>query len=237
MKILKHLKSDWFRYGFETIAVIIGILAAFALDNWNRERKDREEELAYLKRYYLDLKQDSIYLNQNILTASLAQDSIKNFLNLLPQEQHTARDVFTLIFIPNWEATELILQDYTFRDITSSGKFDLIRDPLIKEALIDYYRSYEFVRKHIAEMTSTGLSFFMEVYPHLARYFNYENFSEYEIFDRKDWNWINEPSDLRYKQIEASAIHYRYKFTISEGYYLMLLYKAEHLLQLLSEAT
>ena len=26
MRIIKHLRSDWFRYGFETIAVIVGIL-------------------------------------------------------------------------------------------------------------------------------------------------------------------------------------------------------------------
>lgn len=34
MKIIEHLKSDWFRYGFETQAVIVGILSAFALENW-----------------------------------------------------------------------------------------------------------------------------------------------------------------------------------------------------------
>jgi hypothetical protein len=26
MRIIKHLKSDWFRYGFETLAIIVGIL-------------------------------------------------------------------------------------------------------------------------------------------------------------------------------------------------------------------
>ena len=35
MRIFKHLKPEWFRYGFETLAVIVGILAAFAFDNWN----------------------------------------------------------------------------------------------------------------------------------------------------------------------------------------------------------
>ena len=39
MKIFKYLRSEWFRYGFETLAVVIGILAAFALENWNEERQ------------------------------------------------------------------------------------------------------------------------------------------------------------------------------------------------------
>ncbi len=33
MRVFKHLRTDWFRYGFETIAVVVGILVAFALDN------------------------------------------------------------------------------------------------------------------------------------------------------------------------------------------------------------
>jgi hypothetical protein len=48
MKIFKHLNTDWFRYGFETIAVVVGILVAFALDNWNEDRKLQNEELELL---------------------------------------------------------------------------------------------------------------------------------------------------------------------------------------------
>lgn len=39
MSVLKHLKTDWFRYGFETLAVVVGILIAFALENRNEERQ------------------------------------------------------------------------------------------------------------------------------------------------------------------------------------------------------
>jgi hypothetical protein len=39
MKIFKHLRSEWFRYGFETLAVVIGILAAFALVHSEAEKE------------------------------------------------------------------------------------------------------------------------------------------------------------------------------------------------------
>ena len=48
MKIFKHIRSKWFHYGFETLAVVVGILIAFALDNWNDERKQQELELKTL---------------------------------------------------------------------------------------------------------------------------------------------------------------------------------------------
>ena len=44
MKIFEHLKTDWFRYGFETLAVIVGILSAFAIDSWDEERKEIKRE-------------------------------------------------------------------------------------------------------------------------------------------------------------------------------------------------
>jgi len=38
-KIINHLKENWIRHGFETLVVTVGILGAFALNNWNEERR------------------------------------------------------------------------------------------------------------------------------------------------------------------------------------------------------
>ena len=40
-KIIKHLQENWIRHGFETQVVMVGILGAFTLNNWNEVRKDR----------------------------------------------------------------------------------------------------------------------------------------------------------------------------------------------------
>ena len=39
MKIIKGFKGNWIRHGFETLYVIVGILVAFSLDDWNESRK------------------------------------------------------------------------------------------------------------------------------------------------------------------------------------------------------
>jgi len=57
MKIIKHLRSDWFRYGFETLAVIVGILAAFALENWRDSLEVKKEEHEILVNLLNDLKE------------------------------------------------------------------------------------------------------------------------------------------------------------------------------------
>lgn len=85
MKIFKHLKSDWFRYGFETLAVIVGILVAFTLDNWNDTRKQKEIETELLEQFKEDLSSDiesishvNLWYEKTIFSCEVLIDHLKN---------------------------------------------------------------------------------------------------------------------------------------------------------------
>ena len=58
MKLIRHLKTDWFRYGFETLAVIVGLLIAFALDNWSDTKKSTEQTRIFLDHISSNLSED-----------------------------------------------------------------------------------------------------------------------------------------------------------------------------------
>lgn len=62
MKIFKHLRSEWFRYGFETLAVLVGILAAFALENWGEQRQAKDQTNVFLTNISSNLS-EKILLN------------------------------------------------------------------------------------------------------------------------------------------------------------------------------
>ena len=40
-KILKHLKTDWYKYFIEILVVSFGILVAFGLNNWKEVMSQR----------------------------------------------------------------------------------------------------------------------------------------------------------------------------------------------------
>ncbi len=65
-KIIKHLRENWIRHGFETLYVIVGILVALSLDNWNEERKERILEIEILSEIKENLIQEFEDHNQNI---------------------------------------------------------------------------------------------------------------------------------------------------------------------------
>ena len=65
-RILKHLRKNWIRHGFETLVVTVGILGAFMLNNWNEERKNRILEIEILTEIRYNLIQDFDDHNENI---------------------------------------------------------------------------------------------------------------------------------------------------------------------------
>jgi len=48
-KILETLKRKWAEYLLEVFVILIGILSAFSLSNWNESRKNKIEEIKILK--------------------------------------------------------------------------------------------------------------------------------------------------------------------------------------------
>ena len=92
-KIRQNLLSEgktgrYFKYAIgEIILVVIGILIALQINNWNESNKLKKEETLYLKRLKTDLEKDTLYYNNNIDRANLLIDRNFTFLKKLYDEQ------------------------------------------------------------------------------------------------------------------------------------------------------
>ena len=65
-KILETLRLKWAEYLLEIIVIIIGILGAFALNNWNDFRKLEKEENQLFSKILSDLRSDSIEIAERL---------------------------------------------------------------------------------------------------------------------------------------------------------------------------
>ena len=136
MKFLKHLKSDWFRYGFETLAVIVGILAAFALENWRDSLKVKNEEHEILVNLLNDLQEaekqsERIIADENTsrnyliwaLKAKAGDDSLPSYI---------FSDSIIYDVIWNVEIDAPVINAYS--DIKNTGKAVLISNEEIRQS-------------------------------------------------------------------------------------------------------
>ena len=66
-KILDLLKRKWAEYLLEILVIIIGILGAFMLNNWNEGKVNSQLERQYLSSIILDLKFESQHYENTII--------------------------------------------------------------------------------------------------------------------------------------------------------------------------
>ncbi len=134
MEIFKHLRSDWFRYGFETLAVIVGILTAFALENWGdtlEVRKEEHEILVNLLSDLNDAKQQSL--------ASLGTELKSKDYSIIALNQNSNADTLphgfnsdSVFYELIWDVEMDVPVINSYSDIKTTGNTGLITNEQIR---------------------------------------------------------------------------------------------------------
>jgi len=81
-KIINHLKLNWITYGFETFTIIVGILGAFTLNNWNENRKQHKSDIEFLKNLKIELVNDTTVLSRRCSTYIEINNALNKTLRL-----------------------------------------------------------------------------------------------------------------------------------------------------------
>ena len=218
MRIIKHLKSDWFRYGFETLAVVVGILVAFALDNWKEERKQDSLEIQYLNGIRADLVSDTAYYNRRISNSEWIIKNHAEFIHLMYQTQNNIEDVWSLFKHVDWNSEHLTTLNSTYIELTNSGNLSIISNLDLKDLLIDYYRENERAATHISEFNEVSSRHLIEVGNVVRNYSKIHNMHN-DIYGDKiyildgEWEFINNPGSEKFQTIEYAIGVYRLKHT------------------------
>lgn len=151
MRIFKHLRSDWFRYGFETLAVIVGILAAFALENWREERQVKEEEHEIL----VNLLNDLHDAEKQSLSLISTEDEKRKLL-LLALNQNSGSDTLfqslnsdSIFYNIIWNVDMEVPIINSYADIKNTGRTGLISNEQIRQQFTNLEISIHNLRNQI----------------------------------------------------------------------------------------
>jgi hypothetical protein len=139
--------SRYFKYAVgEIILVVIGILIALSINNWNEARKQRIEELGYLKNLKIDLQLNIAHIDNYLATRETAIASANTVIDHYegkPVEDLEAFNVHT-VHVYTWQKFSQI--NNTFQELINSGKLALISNDSIKGLLLNLESLYKSLK-------------------------------------------------------------------------------------------
>lgn len=221
----------------EIILVVIGILIALQINNWNEKRKEKLVETNYLERLLSDIKKDTSILSEKIeLSNNLSEDYL-NYIKNMYVIQKTIREVSELTTSADFFSGKdnLILSDVAYSELLNSGKLDIISNEHLKTQIVTYYRNYTLVstkEKGFNEQINQSVEVLIENTPISKYVFNASELfpNNNNMFRESDWEFLNKPSTKEFRNWEECIYTYYTKHRIIVPYYKELKNNAEALI-------
>tara|TARA_R110000744_G_scaffold83679_2_gene163861 strand:- start:6471 stop:7256 length:786 start_codon:yes stop_codon:yes gene_type:complete len=246
-KIRQNLLSEgktgkYLKYAIgEIILVVIGILIALQINNWNQNQKDRELGINYLNRITIDIKKDTIILNQKNNLADKLTKGYLDFIREMYKKQESKEEFIKLMSSVEFNVDDLILTDIAYSELVNTGNLDLIYDDNLRNQITDYYRYYEFVASRVNELNKSNLtqiSTLARAWPNMKyvlqgymgilpeNIFVKDNY----MYNNDEWALINNPSSMEFRLQENVMYFYYMKQVILKPMFIVLNSKANNLL-------
>ena len=131
-RILNTVSRKWPEYLLEIMVITIGILAAFALNNWNENRKDRLQERAILAQLRSEFESNLTQIDEKIEIRDRMLNAALQLLDFIDSPQLRDKDSINLSIAWTIPYTTF---DPIVNDLASSGSLRLIKSDSLKKLL------------------------------------------------------------------------------------------------------
>ncbi len=149
---MNSFRINWQQSATEFVVIVVGVLAALAVDQWRSERDDRKTEAEYITRLRIDVEADIENFNrfERILEGkahflqSLLDDTIDSVFADDTRGLMEAKEYSSYRALPDSVST-------TFDELQSTGRLALIQDLAQRDALSKYYSGFEHISAILSE--------------------------------------------------------------------------------------
>lgn len=172
----KPKSKSWRKHGFEFLSIFIAVVSAFALNNWNDNRRDAISENKILIEIYNGLAKDlaDIQLNMGGHKAGI---SSCNYFKKVFLGQNVNRD--SIAFQYHYLTRDFIsIQNVAGYETLKSQGLELIQNDSLRLKIIGLYEyNYQTLRKLEEEYNEMQFqeNYFKDINELLAPYFKFDN--------------------------------------------------------------
>lgn len=184
MKELKSIRKNFLQSGNikgyaifivgELFLVVAGIFFALQLDNWNENRKDKNEAISYLGRIKADLASDTLQLNTYIEIATKKEKRVKKYFAKVSKTYHSNDELHVEISKIRKRYQKFSPTNDTYEELISSGKVKLI-DIESRAALRKLQQRFEYLNRADEAMITEVMALEVES----QKYFDYSFYKRF----------------------------------------------------------
>ncbi|QCK16520.1 hypothetical protein [Mangrovivirga cuniculi] len=139
-------KQDWKNYTIEFLSVFIAVISAFALNNWNDNRRDNNAEEKILAEILNGLEKDAEDVNVNIDGHKQGIKACQYWRNIV-MDQEVKKDSLTRYYFMITRDLISIQNTSGYETLKSRG-FELIKNDSLRSDIISLYEyDYQMLRK------------------------------------------------------------------------------------------
>lgn len=221
----------------EIILVVVGILIALSINNWNEDRKEEFLELEYLERILTDLKADTQYFNRQIVEGNEVMDLCYEYIHKAYEVQKSKEEYVALVELFTDRTENLVVQNSTYSELNNAGKLSIFKNQQVKDSLIALHRDYEYASSRIKEFNDyhSNLLSSVRVYPSKYSKRRAFIFDKPYMFNPKEWEYINDPTSEKFRDQEWINAMFLVKHMEAMEFHKDLLTKIEFLSKLIEE--
>ncbi len=126
----------------EILLVMIGILLALQVNNWNGQRMDRKNETQFLKRLHSDILWDMDILSENLARLSSKKERLQQVRKIFENKEILNKDsLFYLLERSAVMGTDLRedRRKSTFEEMVTAGQLQIIQDVALRNNVARFY--------------------------------------------------------------------------------------------------
>jgi len=226
----KNKTGKYIKYAIgEIVLVMIGILLALQVNNWNEKRKTEVLEIQFLSSFEKDLISDTIYFNRRIKDSENLINLHYQFIHEAYNDQKDNREFKGLVAKLVWNSENFISQNSTYLELQSSGQLNILKNQELKKKIISLYKDYDIASAHIKEYNEITARGLLRAELTYTKYWKpYSNiFDHPKMFNEIEWDFINDPVSIKFRILEETAAHFSGKHTTFRNYFIDLKSKAK----------
>lgn len=203
--LMKNNTGKYFKYAIgEIVLVVIGILIALQINNWNQERMLKIEEATIVKNIHNEYAQNKKIITTTLETSRASEDALRSLMNLIGKDEEVLKKhnsdslLFHAFDPPTFRPSE-----NTISGLIQSGRLELLHNEDLVDLLYEWGRTIKALNDRSVRVS---VKIDNEVLPYLSKKYALKDMDAYGALHWKEKSSLTIDKLQIFREIEFENI-------------------------------